>query len=259
MKRTKKRSRLLTSDYGLIGIIKENKGIRLITEKLSIQFLGVFPTERDEHFFSHTYSYRISNLRAYLGFYIKIFSFLDISEGRLASLEHYYWGLSNPSANRTKKHFRLVLNNLLGTLEETDKEISERLQVLHRTECVRLEEAINCLDSECNMSAVVMSVSAVEHRLHKLLFKANRAIYKKHFEKGALGGIISLFRKGEYMEAEFKKLKKILPDRHKPLVEMLNIYRIFSAHPKDVVVSSKTAKAIVSLAFLLLIDKDLVV
>lgn len=246
--------KIKASDYGQMGMIKENKGISDLIMYLGKEFLDNFPTEKDDHFFSHTYSYRIAGLRSHLYFYVKLYEYLDISPN---NLDQYYWTISDPSSCRTKKQFKLVFENLLLELYHLDRRIYEKLILLNKIECIRLNEAMICLDSSCNLSSVVMSVSAVEHRLHKLLFKVNEKIYKKSFEGATLGGIIKLFRNGEYSEKEYGKFKKILPEKHKPLMEMLNIYRIFSAHPKDVIITTQTAKSILSLSFLLLVDSDL--
>jgi len=250
---------IVNSDYGHLGFIKENKGLNLVIEKLGNSFLKAFPTETDAHFFSHTYSYRIAGLRHRLKFYIDLYSYLDISTSDLSSLEQSYWTLSTPLANRTKKDFTLVFGNLLRTLSRTDGKIYDRLKLLSRVECIRLDEAMMCLDHGCNLSSVVMSVSAVEYRLHKLISKKNKTIYRKDFEKATLGGIIALFKDGQYLDKKYQPLKKILPIKHKPLLEMLNIYRIFSAHPNDVAITNQIAKSILSLSFSFLIDKELLI
>jgi len=251
------RNKIKSSDYGFLGFIKENKGLYVAIEQLGNDFLKTFPTEEDPHFFSHTYSYRISSFRGHLCSYMELYNYFDISLTNFHTLEQEYWSLSNPSANSTKKDFLLVFENLLRNIKKTDPMIYERLKLLSRIECIRLDEAMNCLDAECNLSSVVMSVSAVEHRLHKLILKKNKTIYKKDFEKSTLGGIIALFKKDLYIDKKYQSLKKILPDKHKPLLEMLNTYRIFSAHPKDVVITNQVAKSILSLSFSFLIDNDL--
>lgn len=254
-----KTQKIVSSDYGDIGFIKENNGLSFIAKDFGERFLKDFPTEKDPHFFVHTYSTITNSFFGYIDLYIHLYGYLDISPTDLRYLEQLYWELVNPNANRTREDFKSNINSLLSFLHNTDKKISNKLNLLSHIECVRLYEGIRCLESECNFSTVVMSVSAVEHRLHKLIEKKNKKIYKAHFERETLGGIISLFKKDQYTDKKYQPLKKILPDKHRPLMEMLNIYRIFSAHPKDVVVTNQTAKLILSLSFLFLVDKDLLV
>lgn len=250
-------SKVLKSDYGVMGLIKENKGLLKILKNSGEDFMEHFPTEKDSHFFTHTYTYRTSSFIGILNFYSDLYEYLDISNDDLQSLKQNFWSIINPELNRTKINFEKNLNHLLKILATTDEKIYSRLILLSKVECIRLEEAISCLDNNCNLSSVVMSVSAVENRLHKLIAKKNNKIYKERFEKNTLGGIISLFRKDCYTDKKYLKLKEILPEEHKPLIEMLNIYRIFSAHPKDIVISNQTAKLILSLSFLFVIDKQL--
>ncbi|UCE74358.1 MAG: hypothetical protein JSV56_01270 [Methanomassiliicoccales archaeon] len=165
---------------------------------------------------------------------------------------------ANPDSNRTKDKFNKIFDRIEGLLEETDEDIYEKLKSLHNTECYRLTEAIRCHNMDCNLAAVVLAVSAVEHRLHKLLERKNKSLYKKEFESATLGGIIELFRKDtRYKDNKYNKFKKILPEKHNHLMEILNIYRIFSAHPKDEYISNQTSKSILSFSFLLLIDENL--
>lgn len=245
------------SDYGKLGFIKENEGLFCVLEQLGNSFLETFPSEKDSHFFSHTYSYRIGGFRNHLKSYLDLYNYLDISTQDFHSLEQAYWSLSIPEANQTEDHFAIVFKGLLRTISKIDSKIFNRLERLSRIECIRLDEAMRCVDYGCNLSSVVMSVSAVENRLHKLILKKNKIIYRKDFEKSTLGGIISLFKKDAYLDPKYNSLKKILPDKHKPLVEMLNIYRVFSAHPNDVVITNQIARTILSLSFLFLIDEDL--
>jgi hypothetical protein len=256
-KRKKKILEIKNSDYGSIGFIKENKGLFNVMMDLGVSFLNNFPTEKDDHFFSHTYGYRVEKIQGNLKFYIELYRYLDISNQDVDSLDQLYWEISSHSSNKTKKDFKLSFDLLLHQLIHTDSQIFEKLKELNRVECIRLDESMKSLRIECNLSSTVMAVSAVEHRLHKLISNANSKLYKKDFEKVTLGGIISLFKKDYYTEKKYQIFKKILPDKHKPLIEMLNIYRIFSAHPKDISITNQTAKAILELSFLLLTDKHM--
>jgi len=254
----KKNNSPKTSGYGLIGEFKENKGFLTITEHLTYTFLKEFPKESDEHLFDHIYHYKLGSFFDLFDFYIKLCTFLDITPNCIDHLTNFFHLLFNSPLNKDIKKFKEHLQLAINEIHLTDIEISNKLSLLSKKECLRLYEAIKCLNNDCNYAAVVMAVSAVESRLHKLLKDTNTKLYKKQFERTTLGGIIELFRRDtRYKDKKFDKLKKILPDKHKPLMETLNVYRIFSAHPKEEIISCQTAKTIVAFSFLLLIDERL--
>lgn len=258
-KRSSKSLKIKKSKYGAIGTIKENEGIVPIAKHFQKFFLKSFPTEKDDHFFWHTYVTKTSGFAETFNFYIELYEFLDISLYDIKLLRDCLYKFLNSDSNRTKekfkKKFKFIVENVL---EKTDKKIMIKLNLLHNIEFFRLCEAMKCLNNECNLAAVVMAVSAVEHRLHRLLEKKNKKLYKSGFEQSALGGIIELFRRNSrYTDKKYDKFKKILPEKHNHLMEILNTYRIFSAHAKSEFISSQTAKSIVSFSFLLLIDPDL--
>jgi len=248
-----------SSNNGLIWSFKKKGGLEAEAKAVQKWFLKHFPKEKDQHFFQHTYTYRLSNFNGRFKKYIELFSYLDISPDETNHLYQLFYSVSNPDANRTKKDYEQHMFFAIRELKRTDEIMTERLKMLSRIECIRLYEAMRCLDMQCNLSSVVMAVSAVEYRLHQLFAKTSPKLYKKEFQRATLGGIIEVFRinSTRYTASKYNKLKKILPEKHRPLMEMLNVYRIFSAHPKDEVITTQTAKAILSLAFLLLIDEVL--
>ena len=143
-------------------------------------------------------------------------------------------------------------------LKLTDDQLTKRLKRLGNLEAFRLYEAMKCLRANCALGAIVMAVSAVEHRLHMLLQRLDSRTYRRSFAKATLGGIIALFRTDSpYKGRAFDRLRKFLPEKHRPLMEVLNIYRIFSAHPKDEIITYQTARAILAFSFLLLMDETL--
>ena len=246
--------------YGGIGLIKEKEGLASFVKSFKAFFIEHFPPEKDGHFFHHTYSYKTRYFFGKIDFYIRLWEFLDLDSRNLDSLRRSYYKLSDSTSNRTKKEFSKNCERFIDILKITDKLATEKVKYFNKLECYRMYEAMECLNSGRNLSSVVMSVSSVEHRLHILLAKINKRLYEKEFEKVALGGIIELFRRdSRYAAVKYKKFKEILPIKHLPLMEMLNIYRIFSAHPKDELISSQTAKNIISLSFLLLLDPVLTI
>ena len=246
------------SKYGPVGLIRENKGLTSTSKNFNRWFLKKFPTERDAHFFSHVYHSRFGQFGRLFQFYIELYEYLDISSSDVSHLKQLYYSLENSDANRKKEDFKRNFLFLLLKLEETDENIYSRLKDFYNIECYRISEGMNCLSSRCNLAAVVMIVSAVENRLHKVIEKKEKSLYEKEFKKATLGSIIELWRKDtRYKDPKYDRLKNILPEKHNHLIEVLNTYRIFSAHAKEEFISSQMAKAIILLSFLLLMDKSL--
>lgn len=257
MKKTKKLVKIKSSDAGSIGFIKENKGIKNIAIDFRKKLLRHFPKEKDDHFFSHTYTYQTQTFVGLFDFYTDLFSYLDISPQVSKDLDYRKHILANPDSNRLKKNFNLHFNRTLNYLTRTDLSLYKKLKKLNKIECIRLSESMRCIDHNCPLASVVMAVSAVEYRLHRLIEKKNKKLYNQNFKNATLGGIIKLFKQDDYKEKKFAHLKSLLPEKHKPLMFMLNNYRIFSAHPKEEVISHQTAKTILSFSFLLLLDNKL--
>ncbi len=240
--------------------IKESNGIAKVALDFKKKFLRHFPKERDDHFFHHTYSYRAKPFLGLLAFYTDLYEYLDLSHEKTNDLRATLYDLDNPTSNRTKEKFKLTFKHFILLLNRTDPQITKRLKKLNLIECLRLEEAMDCLGINCNLASVVMAVSAVEYRLHKLIAKKNKKVYENTFENQSLGGLIGLFRKNsQYKGPQFDKLRQVLPERHMHLMEILNMYRIFSAHPKDIHITHQLAKAILSFSFLLLVDPELAI
>lgn len=242
---------------GPIGTLQAAGGFATIFEQSTGAIARAFPIEKDDHAFGHYYTHQLQSVTSLFQFYIELFEHLDISDGTVHNLKQAYWMVYLPGASRTKKAFVRNVEFALSIIRNADEEFKSKISLLSRVECIRLHEAMQSLATDCHLSAVVMAVSAVEHRLHKIVEKTDPALYAANFADATLGGIIQLFQPDHYKAVKFQPFKNILPDKHKPLMEMLNIYRIFTAHPKDENVTHQTAAAILSLSFLLLTDESL--
>jgi len=150
-----------------------------------------------------------------------------------------------------------VLKILPQLLNDIKKRIESKLNKLEFEECFRLSEAVHVFDSECFHSSIVMAVSAVEGRLHLLLKKENKRLYEQYFKDKPLGYLISLFDPNQFKDKKFNKVKKILKDKHKPLINLLNQYRVLSAHPKGELLNRNLSLAILSLSFIFLMDEEM--
>lgn len=245
-----------TIDYGLIGFIKDNGGLLKSWENFEKKVVDNFPTEKDDHFFFHIYQEQYGSSFDTLHFYIELCNFLEFPTELIFDLRRNFFDIHNSDLNRNPEKFKKQSGYVKRLLSTADKLLMERLSLLDKLECFRMAEAMKCLENKTNLSAVIMAVSSVEHRLHKIINESDRKIYEKEFKKSTLGAIIHFFKE-DYSDSKHKKIKGLLPEKHKPLMEVFNVYRIFSAHPKEEIISNQTARDIVSLSFLFLIDPDL--
>ncbi|MBI4709008.1 MAG: hypothetical protein HY764_02255 [Candidatus Portnoybacteria bacterium] len=166
--------------------------------------------------------------------------------------------LKDPEKNSSIEEFKKNLAQLEILIKWGEKEIFNKLSDFTCLECQRLDEAINCIQNSCFLASTVMAVSAIESRLHYLINKKYKNIYKKcDLNKATLGTLIKIFDKDEYRKPIYKKLKKIIPEIHKPLLDLCNEYRIISAHPQVPSLDHKVAESIINLAFLFLLDPKL--
>ena len=115
-------------------------------------------------------------------------------------------------------------------------------------EIKRLTEAFNCYVQELNYSAVVMSVSAIEHRLFSLMISK---CSDKRLEDLTLGQLIKEYtdHKGKYFN--------VIPKKHEPLLNYCNTYRVFSVHPKKEKITRAIATSILCMSCSFLFDKEL--
>jgi len=187
------------------------------------------------------------------------FEYLDIDSYELQRFSEFISTLKKPELNATYKIFKENLKEIIDIIKANEKRFKEKVNKLTCEECIRLDEALNSLENHCYFSSVVMSVSSVEARLHYLFRKIDKKIYKKEFERSTLGQIVQVFdeKNQKYSDPKFNKLKKILPKKHRPLLELINTYRVYSAHPKGIKIDYKIAQSILNLSFSFLLDDEM--
>lgn len=142
-------------------------------------------------------------------------------------------------------HFRYIRTRFSLAKED----ISNFCSAFDDEEKKRLNEAIHNHFEGCNYSCVAMSVSAAESRLLKLMCLASPQL-ELELEKKTLGQLIY-----EYVHNK-EKYKNIVPEKHKPLLDLCNTYRTFSVHPKKQRITPRLARSILDLAIEFLTDQD---
>lgn len=164
--------------------------------------------------------------------------------------------LENPELNGTHQDFVENIDRFISLAKSSEEYLKPKITGLSCLECQRLDEAINCIQVNCFLASTVMAVSATEARLHYLLSRKNKTLYNKHFKDATLGQLITLFDPNQYKDAKFKSAKKLVPQRHTPLLSILNTYRVYAAHPIASKLDHKIAESVLNLVFAFLTDPD---
>ncbi len=188
--------------------------------------------------------------------YLVCCKYLDINKYSLDSMTDDLESLKTPERISSYDDFKLFIDNLKGRINFVEPDVSSKLSRLECTECERLDEALVCFQNYCFYSAVVMAVSAVEYRIAEMIKRSDKKLFLEHFQGATLGQLIKVFQDDEYKDDIFKDIKKLMPNKHKPLISLLNDYRIFAAHPKGQKITPQIAEAIIHLSFSFLTDVD---
>jgi len=163
--------------------------------------------------------------------------------------------LKNPETVTYYEEFKTLTRRLNELIHFLEKDTSNKLSRFACKECERLDEALVCFQNYCFYASIVMAVSAVESRIHELIKKTDKVLYSSSkFEKFTLGRIIQVFDEKQYPGKEFKAMRELMPSKHKPLIALLNQYRVFSAHQKEETITAQIAESVLHLAFNFMMD-----
>lgn len=186
--------------------------------------------------------------------YIFCCKFLDADRYTIDEMNVIITKIKSPESLVYYEEFQSLTNRLRELINFLEKDISNKLSLISCKECTRLDEALVCFQNYCFYASIVMGVSAVESRIHELIRKADKKIYSSRLEKFTLGQIIQIFDENQYTAKEFTSIKKLMPSKHKPLIALLNQYRVFSAHPKEEKITAQIAESVLHLAFNFMMD-----
>jgi hypothetical protein len=161
--------------------------------------------------------------------------------------------LKNPETIQTYEHFKEILSEIGEDIKDLDEDIQKKVIGITCEECNRLDESLVDYSNHCLYSSVIMAVSAVEQRLHQMIKKLDNKRYTEEFENKTLGQIIVEFSdKGSYRD-----IKLLLPEKHLPLIQLLNKYRIFAVHPKNEPITPTIVDSILALSFTFITDPEI--
>lgn len=186
--------------------------------------------------------------------YVFCCKFLDANRYVIDEMNAKMTKLKSPESLVYYEEFQSVTKRLIVLINFLEKDISNKLSRISCKECQRLDEALVCFQNYCFYASIVMAVSAVESRIHELIKKDDKKIYSARLEKFTLGQIIQIFDDNQYTSKEFASIKKLMPNKHKPLIALLNQYRVFSAHPKEEKITAQIAESVLHLAFNFMMD-----
>lgn len=212
-------------------------------------FLGVYPDLTTKIWYCYTPFYRqIFEPIKKLVEVCDIFgiSYLEVNKNIL--LEHVS-NLEDPDKTKRKSILNSLINEIKQVFSEVKIEAYELVSALDVDQKLRLNEALHCFLERCYYSSIVMSVSTVESKLLDLMKRA-RPEESATLDKLSLGQLLC-----EYLENE-TEYGNVIPKKYRPLLNLCNTYRVFSAHPKKEKINSRIATSILNLTFEFLLNKE---
>lgn len=200
-------------------------------------------------------STEIQNLLHWMRKYVILARFLDSRRYYVDELAELVQRLYLPQDIATAETFSESIRTFMSGVAFLDKELMAKAKRLACIECVRLDEALVCYENYAYHASVIMAASAVEARITGLIRRTNRRLYDKEFAKFTLGQLIAIFEPGHFTDRKYDKIKLLMPEKHRPLIALLNRYRVFSAHPKGEAITAQIADSMLHLAFAFMLDK----
>lgn len=186
--------------------------------------------------------------------YVQVAKFADANRYTVDEMSALLTRLDSPEGIQGYEDFLGLMNQFRSHITFIESELHQKLDRISCYECSRLDEAIVAFSNYCFTASIAMAVSAVENRLIELIRKKNKTLYMKEFKRFTLGQLIQVFDENQYKAKQYARIKKLLPPKHKPLLLLLNQYRIFSVHPTGEPVTPQIAEAIVHLSFAFMLD-----
>lgn len=200
----------------------------------------------EQYFYTPLFHQKFDPIKHVIGvsnlFNIKAF---DINESILKERVYIFENESLPL-----DRFKNDVNDIKRVFSNAKDEIERLFLLLDETEMNRINEAIHDFLESCYYSSVAMSVCAIESRLLKLMTNVCvSSEEEERLEKMTFGQLIREYisNKGQY--------KNIIQKKHEPLLDLCNVYRIFSVHPKKGEITKGLSSAILNLSILFLTDE----
>lgn len=181
---------------------------------------------------------------------------LDPINRNLSALRKSLACLTNDNIGRSE-------DDVVGSIEELrnrlwpmiKEEVQDKASRINADEERRLDEALHNYKSGCYFSTVAMSVTAIESRMRcGMKEEGGEEIpieYGREFDELTLGQLIDEYRENK------EEYNFFVPARFNNIFDLVNDYRIFSVHPKDVIVQKGDARSVLTNSFNLLIHEEM--
>ncbi len=196
---------------------------------------------------------RVELIIGYLENYLLLGNLTGANRLALEEVRDFITNLKNPQLLGSKDYFDTTINSLSVAMSRISPLVKKKINKLSPQEIERLDEAIVAFSNCCYFSCTIMAVSAVESRLHSKIKGINETLYAENFESRTLGQLIQLFNKNDN-DIRYDEIRKLMPEKYYPLIQLLNQYRILSAHPKNSSIEPHIAESILNLSFAFLTD-----
>ena len=222
-----------------------------------------FTHEKDETADLLCYSIHpsIKIINEFLEKYVELFLYLEIDTDGTDDLRETISDIKNPFSNQNLQMFKENVKRIEKLIKYYGKKFFEESKKFTCLESRRIGEALECFKMNCYHASSILMVSAIEGRLHTLIRGKNKKEYNTHIKEAPLGRIISFRDPEQYKDQKFNKIKKIIknliPNKHIPLIRLVNQYRIVSAHPGNEIVTHNISNSIITLSFAFLLDDSL--
>ena len=194
---------------------------------------------------------QVEFLIEYFENYILLGNFMGADRLVVEEIRGFITYLKNPELFDSMDRFESAMSSLNTAMARISPLINSKLNKLSLQEIERLDEAKVAFSNSCYFSCTIMSVSAVESRLHSKVKEINEDLYRERFESKTLGQLLQIFNMNNH---NYDEIKMLMPEKYYPLIQLLNQYRILSAHPKDISIEPQIAESILNLSFAFLTD-----
>lgn len=151
-----------------------------------------------------------------------------------------------PSPSQLSKY----LDTIAGFYQTYHEPYVKKLEILDEEERLRLNEAYHSFIEACYWSSIVNCAVVLEKRLFVILTRRNRQflIEKSQHLRFMFGQLIEVYVKSPH------EFNDCIPKEHVKLLELINTYRIPSAHAKEFSPKPQDASAVFDLTMSFLLD-----
>lgn len=128
----------------------------------------------------------IKDLCILLDSYLWLFSYLEINSLDIPLLEELVNDIKSPRSNYDLITFECNLERMVSFIKSHKEEFFKESKKFTCLESERLWESVRCFKNNSFLAATILTVSAIESRLHTLIRAKNKKLYSKEIEKSPI-------------------------------------------------------------------------